>query len=124
MRDSIKIFILSSPCTDTIDQCGSRKTLTDTLIQEPIPHSGGANRPVFSNSKELYAKVILRPLTSLKTRSKCSFTPCKLRFFAHFCLVMKHNLTFAFTSKVILKWEGKGSRSVGMLVLVVECPVN
>ena len=32
--------------------------------------------------------------------SKCSFIPYKLRFFIHFRLVMKHNLTFAFTSHV------------------------
>nr|VFJ49802.1 MAG: hypothetical protein BECKFM1743C_GA0114222_100768 [Candidatus Kentron sp. FM] len=51
--------------------------------------------------KELYAKVILHSLTALKMSSKCSFIPYKLRFFIHFRLVMKHNPTFAFTSKVI-----------------------
>nr|VFJ59567.1 MAG: hypothetical protein BECKDK2373C_GA0170839_107210 [Candidatus Kentron sp. DK] len=44
---------------------------------------------------ELYAKVASRPLTALKTSSKCSFIPYKLRFLVSFRLVMKHDPTFA-----------------------------
>nr|VFJ56156.1 MAG: hypothetical protein BECKDK2373B_GA0170837_105621 [Candidatus Kentron sp. DK] len=47
---------------------------------------------------ELYAKLTLRSLTALKMASKCSFTLCKLRFLDHFCLVMKHNSSFAVAS--------------------------
>nr|VFJ46210.1 MAG: hypothetical protein BECKDK2373C_GA0170839_101434 [Candidatus Kentron sp. DK] len=47
------------------------------------------------DTPELYAKVTLHSLTALKMSSKCSFIPYKLRFFIHFRLVMKHNLTFA-----------------------------
>nr|VFJ45450.1 MAG: hypothetical protein BECKDK2373C_GA0170839_101138 [Candidatus Kentron sp. DK] len=47
---------------------------------------------------ELYAKLTLRSLTALKMASKCSFTLCKLRFLDHFCLVMKHNSSFAYAS--------------------------
>nr|VFJ52947.1 MAG: hypothetical protein BECKDK2373B_GA0170837_104014 [Candidatus Kentron sp. DK] len=68
---------------------------TGSLGRAPNKHVGKNKIGLYN---ELYAKVRLRPLTSLKTRSKCSFTPCKLRFFACFRLVMKHNLTFAFTS--------------------------
>nr|VFJ56978.1 MAG: hypothetical protein BECKDK2373B_GA0170837_106218 [Candidatus Kentron sp. DK] len=35
------------------------------------------------------------PLTALKTSSKCSFIPYKLRFLVSFRLVMKHDPTFA-----------------------------
>ena len=38
---------------------------------------------------ELYAKVASHSLTALKMCSKCSFIPVKLRFFAHFRLVVK-----------------------------------
>ena len=41
-------------------------------------------------AKELYAKVTSRPLTALKTSSKCSFIPYKLRFLVSFRLVMEH----------------------------------
>nr|VFJ55196.1 MAG: hypothetical protein BECKDK2373B_GA0170837_10512 [Candidatus Kentron sp. DK] len=44
---------------------------------------------------ELYAKVASHPLTALKTSSKCSFIPYKLRFLVSFRLVMKHDPTFA-----------------------------
>nr|VFJ50891.1 MAG: hypothetical protein BECKDK2373B_GA0170837_10318 [Candidatus Kentron sp. DK] len=44
---------------------------------------------------ERYAKVASRPLTALKTFSKCSFIPYKLRFLVSFRLVMKHDPTFA-----------------------------
>nr|VFJ47486.1 MAG: hypothetical protein BECKDK2373C_GA0170839_101839 [Candidatus Kentron sp. DK]VFJ63485.1 MAG: hypothetical protein BECKDK2373B_GA0170837_112613 [Candidatus Kentron sp. DK] len=43
---------------------------------------------------ELYAKVASHPLTALKTSSKCSFIPYKLRFLVSFPL-MKHDPTFA-----------------------------
>nr|VFJ64658.1 MAG: hypothetical protein BECKDK2373B_GA0170837_11391 [Candidatus Kentron sp. DK] len=36
---------------------------------------------------ELYAKVASHPLTALKTSSKCSFIPYKLRFLVSFRLV-------------------------------------
>nr|VFJ64822.1 MAG: hypothetical protein BECKDK2373C_GA0170839_11229 [Candidatus Kentron sp. DK] len=42
-----------------------------------------ANRCLF----ELYAKVGSTPLTALKTSSKCSFIPYKLRFLVSFRLV-------------------------------------
>nr|VFJ61456.1 MAG: hypothetical protein BECKDK2373B_GA0170837_11019 [Candidatus Kentron sp. DK] len=35
------------------------------------------------------------PLTALKTSSKCSFIPYKLRFLVSFRLVMEHDPTFA-----------------------------
>nr|VFJ45407.1 MAG: hypothetical protein BECKDK2373C_GA0170839_10111 [Candidatus Kentron sp. DK] len=38
-------------------------------------------------SRELYAKVTSRPLTALKTSSKCSFIPYKFRFLVSFRLV-------------------------------------
>nr|VFJ50520.1 MAG: hypothetical protein BECKDK2373C_GA0170839_102915 [Candidatus Kentron sp. DK]VFJ54600.1 MAG: hypothetical protein BECKDK2373B_GA0170837_104723 [Candidatus Kentron sp. DK] len=38
------------------------------------------------------------PLTALKTSSKCSFIPYKLRFLVSFRLVMKHDPTFAYGS--------------------------
>nr|VFJ68652.1 MAG: hypothetical protein BECKDK2373B_GA0170837_12197 [Candidatus Kentron sp. DK] len=44
---------------------------------------------------ELYAKVALHALTALKTSSKCSFIPYKLRFLVGFRLVITHNSTFA-----------------------------
>nr|VFJ45417.1 MAG: hypothetical protein BECKDK2373C_GA0170839_101111 [Candidatus Kentron sp. DK] len=44
---------------------------------------------------ELYAKVASHPLTTLKTSSKYSFIPYKLRFLVSFRLVMKHDPTFA-----------------------------
>nr|VFJ56997.1 MAG: hypothetical protein BECKFM1743A_GA0114220_101804 [Candidatus Kentron sp. FM]VFJ59490.1 MAG: hypothetical protein BECKFM1743C_GA0114222_102473 [Candidatus Kentron sp. FM] len=47
---------------------------------------------------ELYAKVASHSLTALKMCSKCSFIPYKLRFFAHFRLVMKRDPTFAYAS--------------------------
>nr|VFJ93677.1 MAG: hypothetical protein BECKLFY1418A_GA0070994_103316 [Candidatus Kentron sp. LFY]VFJ93734.1 MAG: hypothetical protein BECKLFY1418B_GA0070995_104918 [Candidatus Kentron sp. LFY] len=50
------------------------------------------------HSTELYAKVALYSLTVLKTSSKCSSIPYKLRFLVSFRLVMKHNSTFAFAS--------------------------
>nr|VFJ63265.1 MAG: hypothetical protein BECKDK2373B_GA0170837_11232 [Candidatus Kentron sp. DK] len=43
---------------------------------------------------ELYAKVASHPLTALKTSSKCSFIPYKLRFLVSFRLVMKHDPCF------------------------------
>nr|VFJ56361.1 MAG: hypothetical protein BECKDK2373B_GA0170837_105732 [Candidatus Kentron sp. DK]VFJ61419.1 MAG: hypothetical protein BECKDK2373C_GA0170839_10893 [Candidatus Kentron sp. DK] len=46
-------------------------------------------------TNELYAKVGSTPLTALKTSSKCSFIPYKLRFLVSFRLVMKHDPTFA-----------------------------
>ena len=46
-----------------------------------------------------YAKLTLRSLTALKMASKCSATKCKPRFLNHFCLVMKHNSSFAVASK-------------------------
>nr|VFJ57073.1 MAG: hypothetical protein BECKDK2373B_GA0170837_10633 [Candidatus Kentron sp. DK] len=46
--------------------------------------------PVTYRFLELYAKVASRPLTALKTSSKCSFIPYKLRFLVSFRLVMKH----------------------------------
>nr|VFJ42407.1 MAG: hypothetical protein BECKDK2373B_GA0170837_100130 [Candidatus Kentron sp. DK] len=49
----------------------------------------------FFDSSELYAKVASHPLTALKTSSKCSFIPYKLRFLVSFRLVMKHDPTFA-----------------------------
>nr|VFJ49289.1 MAG: hypothetical protein BECKDK2373B_GA0170837_102310 [Candidatus Kentron sp. DK] len=49
-------------------------------------------------SGELYAKVASHPLTALKTSSKCSFIPYKLRFLVSFRLVMKHDPTFAYGS--------------------------
>ena len=39
-------------------------------------------------------KPVLHPPAALKTCSKCSFTPCKLRFFARFCLAGGHNPNF------------------------------
>nr|VFJ54065.1 MAG: hypothetical protein BECKDK2373B_GA0170837_10457 [Candidatus Kentron sp. DK] len=53
---------------------------------------GGIEKSAFF---QLYAKVTLHSLTALKMSSKCSFIPYKFRFFIHFRLVMKHNLTFA-----------------------------
>nr|VFJ47153.1 MAG: hypothetical protein BECKDK2373C_GA0170839_101727 [Candidatus Kentron sp. DK]VFJ63087.1 MAG: hypothetical protein BECKDK2373B_GA0170837_11196 [Candidatus Kentron sp. DK] len=44
---------------------------------------------------ELYAKAASHPLTALKTSSKCSFIPYKLRFLVSFRLVMKHDPAFA-----------------------------
>nr|VFJ62203.1 MAG: hypothetical protein BECKDK2373B_GA0170837_11085 [Candidatus Kentron sp. DK] len=44
---------------------------------------------------ELCAKLTLRSLTALKTSSKCSFIPYKLRFLVSFRLVMEHDPTFA-----------------------------
>nr|VFJ53072.1 MAG: hypothetical protein BECKDK2373C_GA0170839_103835 [Candidatus Kentron sp. DK] len=44
---------------------------------------------------ELYAKAASRPLTALKTSSKCPFIPYKLRFLVSFRLVMKHDSAFA-----------------------------
>nr|VFJ55770.1 MAG: hypothetical protein BECKDK2373B_GA0170837_105415 [Candidatus Kentron sp. DK] len=49
----------------------------------------------YADSLELYAKVASHPLTALKTSSKCSFIPYKLRFLVSFRLVMKHDPTFA-----------------------------
>nr|VFJ54468.1 MAG: hypothetical protein BECKDK2373C_GA0170839_104321 [Candidatus Kentron sp. DK] len=46
-------------------------------------------------SIEPYAEVASRPLTALKTSSKCSFIPYKLRFLVSFRLVMKHDPIFA-----------------------------
>nr|VFJ63383.1 MAG: hypothetical protein BECKDK2373B_GA0170837_11259 [Candidatus Kentron sp. DK] len=43
---------------------------------------------------ELYAKVGSTPLTALKTSSKCSFIPYKLRFLVSFRLVMEHDPCF------------------------------
>nr|VFJ62218.1 MAG: hypothetical protein BECKDK2373B_GA0170837_11088 [Candidatus Kentron sp. DK] len=43
---------------------------------------------------ELYAKVASYSLTALKTSSKCSFIPYKLRFLVSFRLVMKHDPCF------------------------------
>nr|VFJ44186.1 MAG: hypothetical protein BECKDK2373B_GA0170837_100756 [Candidatus Kentron sp. DK]VFJ50889.1 MAG: hypothetical protein BECKDK2373C_GA0170839_103026 [Candidatus Kentron sp. DK] len=54
---------------------------------------GGRSRePVY------YAKAASHPLTALKTSSKCSFIPYKLRFLVSFRLVMKHDPTFAYSS--------------------------
>ena len=50
-------------------------------------------------AQELYAKVASHSLTALKMCSKCSFIPYKLRFFAHFRLVMKRDPTFAYASQ-------------------------
>nr|VFJ44699.1 MAG: hypothetical protein BECKDK2373C_GA0170839_100921 [Candidatus Kentron sp. DK]VFJ44871.1 MAG: hypothetical protein BECKDK2373B_GA0170837_100831 [Candidatus Kentron sp. DK] len=47
---------------------------------------------------ELYAKVGSTPLTALKTSSKCSFIPYKLRFLVSSRLVRKHDPTFAWGS--------------------------
>nr|VFJ48644.1 MAG: hypothetical protein BECKDK2373C_GA0170839_102231 [Candidatus Kentron sp. DK]VFJ49107.1 MAG: hypothetical protein BECKDK2373B_GA0170837_102239 [Candidatus Kentron sp. DK] len=44
---------------------------------------------------ERYAKVGSTPLTALKTSSKCSFIPYKLRFLVSFRLVMEHDPAFA-----------------------------
>nr|VFJ42942.1 MAG: hypothetical protein BECKDK2373B_GA0170837_100371 [Candidatus Kentron sp. DK] len=44
---------------------------------------------------ERYAKAASHPLTALKTSSKCSFIPYKLRFLVSFRLVMKHDPAFA-----------------------------
>nr|VFJ45375.1 MAG: hypothetical protein BECKDK2373B_GA0170837_101055 [Candidatus Kentron sp. DK]VFJ63500.1 MAG: hypothetical protein BECKDK2373C_GA0170839_11088 [Candidatus Kentron sp. DK] len=51
--------------------------------------------PLKGNQSELYAKVASHPLTALKTSSKCSFIPYKLRFLVSFRLVMKYDPTFA-----------------------------
>nr|VFJ50726.1 MAG: hypothetical protein BECKDK2373B_GA0170837_103020 [Candidatus Kentron sp. DK] len=55
---------------------------------------------IFYPPSELYAKLTLRSLTALKMASKCSATKCKPRFLDHFCLVMKHNSSFAVASSV------------------------
>nr|VFJ53714.1 MAG: hypothetical protein BECKDK2373B_GA0170837_104327 [Candidatus Kentron sp. DK] len=68
-------------------------TTTPTMMS-PMPIRAGTS----GVSLELYAKVTLHSLTALKMSSKCSFIPYKLRFFIHFRLVMKHNLTFAYGS--------------------------
>nr|VFJ63025.1 MAG: hypothetical protein BECKDK2373B_GA0170837_111814 [Candidatus Kentron sp. DK] len=57
--------------------------------QRPKPQSKG-------RIYELYEKVASHPLTALKTSSKCSFIPYKLRFLVSFRLVMKHDPTLAF----------------------------
>jgi len=49
-----------------------------------------------STTGKLCAKAALRALIWLKTRTECSFTTDKRRFFAGFCLVVGHNSTFAF----------------------------
>nr|VFJ68027.1 MAG: hypothetical protein BECKDK2373C_GA0170839_11746 [Candidatus Kentron sp. DK] len=56
-----------------------------------LPDKPGRNKLTY----ELYAKVALHPLTALKTSSKCSFIPYKLRFLVSFRLVMGHDPTFA-----------------------------
>nr|VFJ51247.1 MAG: hypothetical protein BECKDK2373C_GA0170839_103139 [Candidatus Kentron sp. DK] len=58
----------------------------------------GAKTAEILNRAELYAKVASHPLTALKTSSKCSFIPYKLRFLVSFRLVMKHDPTFAYGS--------------------------
>nr|VFJ56937.1 MAG: hypothetical protein BECKDK2373B_GA0170837_10627 [Candidatus Kentron sp. DK] len=55
---------------------------------------------IFFMLLEMYAKRTLCSLTALKMASKRSFTLCKLRFFDHSCLVMKHNSSFAVASLV------------------------
>nr|VFJ49272.1 MAG: hypothetical protein BECKDK2373B_GA0170837_10236 [Candidatus Kentron sp. DK] len=54
-----------------------------------------SNSLLKNNTTGLYAKVASHSLTALKTSSKCSFIPYKLRFLVSFRLVMKHDPTFA-----------------------------
>nr|VFJ48126.1 MAG: hypothetical protein BECKDK2373C_GA0170839_102019 [Candidatus Kentron sp. DK] len=53
----------------------------------------------FPRKVDLYSSCMQKygsyPLTALKTSSKCSSIPYKLRFFVSFRLVMKHDPTFA-----------------------------
>ena len=68
------------------------------LLRKDHPDPGGPGAGQYRLAWELYAKLTLRSLTALKMASKCSFTLCKLRFLDHFCLVMKHNSSFAVAS--------------------------
>jgi len=67
---------------------------TCSLIDLPIGRR--IELPGFFTHK-VNAKVALHSLTASKMSSKCSFTTGKLRFFGHFCLVMKYNPTFVFS---------------------------
>nr|VFJ53152.1 MAG: hypothetical protein BECKDK2373B_GA0170837_104111 [Candidatus Kentron sp. DK]VFJ68568.1 MAG: hypothetical protein BECKDK2373C_GA0170839_11874 [Candidatus Kentron sp. DK] len=64
-------------------------------LSENLPPCSRAFLKKNSFTSELYAKVASHPLTALKTSSKCSFIPYKLRFLVSFRLVMKHDPTFA-----------------------------
>nr|VFJ56453.1 MAG: hypothetical protein BECKDK2373C_GA0170839_105333 [Candidatus Kentron sp. DK]VFJ63013.1 MAG: hypothetical protein BECKDK2373B_GA0170837_111810 [Candidatus Kentron sp. DK] len=82
-------------------------------------------------SFELYEKLTLRSLTALKMASKCSFTLCKLCFLDHFCLVMKHNSSFAVVSFAMgfpLRQDGKevgfGACTDFLRILVLPNPEN
>jgi len=80
------------------------------IVLTPLPQADGRvkNRPAlilrefppYGDFLDLYAKVASHSLTALKTSSKCSFIPYKLRFLVSFRLVMKHDPTFAYASLV------------------------
>ena len=63
--------------------------------------------------KDLYAKLTLHSLTALKMASKCSATKCKLRFLDHFCLVRKHNSSFAVASSGTLSSRVRRGQTSG-----------
>nr|VFJ48539.1 MAG: PIN domain-containing protein [Candidatus Kentron sp. DK] len=81
-------------------------------------------------TSELYAKLTLRSLTALKMASKCSFTLCKLRFLDHFCLVMKHNSSFAVASSELVIVEASAgdpeaaARRLDALQGIAELPID
>jgi hypothetical protein len=43
--------------------------------------------------KETFARLLRGTIIALKIRKKCSFTSCKLRFFANFCLILAPLMT-------------------------------
>ena len=42
---------------------------------------------------ETFVRLLRGTIIALKISEKCSFTPCKLRFFANFCLILAPLMT-------------------------------
>ena len=57
-----------------------------------IKHQSGRCHPVYVPEyhalTETFARLLRGTIIALKICEKCSFTPCKLRFFANFCLIL------------------------------------